>query len=41
MFVHGGHGMWGITQGPATARLLAEQILGRPSEILRPLSPTR
>ncbi len=41
VFVHGGHGMWGITQGPATARLLSDQMLGRRSEVLRPLSPMR
>jgi D-amino-acid dehydrogenase len=26
IFVAGGHGMWGMKQGPATGRLLAEQI---------------
>jgi D-amino-acid dehydrogenase len=26
VFVAGGHGMWGMKQGPATGRLLAEQI---------------
>jgi D-amino-acid dehydrogenase len=26
LFVAGGHGMWGMKQGPATGRLLAEQI---------------
>lgn len=42
VFVHGGHGMWGMTQGPATARLLADEILGRgSSELLRPLDPRR
>jgi len=27
IFVAGGHGMWGMKQGPATGRLLAEQIV--------------
>ena len=42
VFVAGGHGMWGITLGPATGRLLAEQIItGRtPSELL-PFDPLR
>ena len=26
LYVAGGHGMWGLAQGPATGRLLAEQI---------------
>ncbi len=26
IFIAGGHGMWGMKQGPATGRLLAEQI---------------
>ena len=42
VFVHGGHGMWGMTQGPATARLLAEMMLGRGrSDLLSPLDPRR
>lgn len=42
VWVHGGHGMWGMCQGPATARLLAEQITtGVTPEALRPLAPTR
>jgi glycine/D-amino acid oxidase-like deaminating enzyme len=28
-----GHGAWGITLGPASARLVADQLLGRPVEI--------
>ena len=28
-----GHGAWGITLGPASARLVADQLLGRPAEI--------
>jgi len=40
--VHGGHGMWGMCQGPATARMLAEyMVTGRAPEALRPLDPTR
>ncbi|TDC62988.1 FAD-dependent oxidoreductase [Actinomadura sp. GC306] len=42
VFAAGGHGMWGITLGPATGRLLAEQIVTgeRPPE-LAPFSPLR
>jgi glycine/D-amino acid oxidase-like deaminating enzyme len=28
-----GHGAWGITLGPASARLVADRLLGRPAEI--------
>ena len=31
--VASGHGAWGITLGPASARLVADQLLGRPVEI--------
>src|SRR5699024_4598489 len=42
VWVHGGHGMWGMCQGPATARLLAEQMItGAVPDALRPLNPTR
>lgn len=42
VFVAGGHGMWGITLGPVTGRLLAEQIVtGRVPEALRPFDPRR
>jgi D-amino-acid dehydrogenase len=42
VFVAGGHGMWGITLGPVTGRLLAEQIVtGRTPEPLRPFDPLR
>lgn len=38
----GGHGMWGVTQGAATGRLLTEAILtGRVPAALAPLSPLR
>jgi D-amino-acid dehydrogenase len=42
VWVHGGHGMWGMCHGPATARLLAEQMVtGRVPDPLRPLDPLR
>jgi D-amino-acid dehydrogenase len=42
VFVAGGHGMWGITLGPATGQLLAEQMVtGKVPEALRPFSPLR
>ncbi len=36
--VASGHGAWGITLGPASARLVADQLLGRPAEIPPALS---
>jgi glycine/D-amino acid oxidase-like deaminating enzyme len=33
VWVATGHGAWGITLGPASARLVADQMLGRPAEI--------
>lgn len=42
IFVAGGHGMWGVTQGPITGRLLAEQITtGKQPDALRALNPLR
>lgn len=42
VYVHGGHGMWGMCQGPATAELLAEQIVtGSVPPELAPLDPVR
>ena len=42
VFVAGGHGMWGITLGPATGRLLAEQMLtGVVPDQLKPFDPLR
>lgn len=42
VYVAGGHGMWGYTLGPATGRLLAEQITtGKRPDALRAFSPTR
>lgn len=42
VWVHGGHGMWGMCQGPATAELLAHQMVTGdvPPELL-PLDPLR
>ncbi|RSD14789.1 NAD(P)/FAD-dependent oxidoreductase [Amycolatopsis eburnea] len=40
--VAGGHGMWGVTLGPVTGKLLAEQIMsGASAPGLRPLDPLR
>ena len=42
VYVAGGHGMWGVTLGPVTGRLLAEQIVtGRAPDALRPFDPLR
>ncbi|MGN0102001.1 MAG: NAD(P)/FAD-dependent oxidoreductase [Dietzia sp.] len=42
VYVAGGHGMWGVVLGPATGRLLAEQIVtGRIDPVLRPFDPLR
>lgn len=42
VFVAGGHGMWGLTLGPLTGRLLAERIsTGKQSAALRPFDPLR
>ncbi|NMN99094.1 FAD-dependent oxidoreductase [Antrihabitans stalactiti] len=42
IYVAGGHGMWGLTQGPVTGRLLTEQITtGKQSEVLREFDPMR
>lgn len=42
VFAAGGHGMWGITLGPATGRLLAEtMVTGRPVAELAPFDPMR
>jgi len=40
-FVGAGNGPWGISTGPATARLVADLILGRPVAIPRELDPAR
>jgi D-amino-acid dehydrogenase len=42
VYVAGGHGMWGVTLGPLTGRLLADLIVtGRTPPELRPLDPLR
>ncbi|MDH6679274.1 D-amino-acid dehydrogenase [Rhodococcus sp. LBL1] len=42
VFAAGGHGMWGITLGPATGRLLADTIVtGRTATELVPFDPLR
>lgn len=42
VFAAGGHGMWGITLGPLTGMLLAEQITtGRQPAEIRPFDPLR
>lgn len=42
IYVAGGHGMWGLTQGPATGRTLAEYVTtGKQPEALREFDPLR
>ncbi len=42
IYAASGHGMWGMTLGPATGRLLAEYITtGESPEALRPFDPCR
>ncbi|MDN4160815.1 FAD-dependent oxidoreductase [Nocardioides sp. SOB72] len=42
VYVAGGHGMWGITLGPVTGKLLAEQVVtGRVPDALRAVDPLR
>jgi D-amino-acid dehydrogenase len=42
VYVAGGHGMWGLTHGPVTGRLLAEQITtGKQPDLLREFNPLR
>lgn len=42
VFVNGGHGMWGVTHGPVSGRLLAGQIVtGVVPDQLKPFSPVR
>jgi D-amino-acid dehydrogenase len=42
VYVAGGHGMWGIVLGPATGKLLAQQIVtGEVPPELRPFDPLR
>jgi len=42
VFVAGGHSMWGISLGPVTGKMLAEQIAtGRRPQVLAPFDPLR
>lgn len=42
VFVAGGHGMWGVALGPATGKLLADQIVsGTRPDTLAPFDPLR
>jgi len=41
LFLCAGHGAWGISTGPASARLIADQILGRSPEMAPELDPAR
>lgn len=42
VYVAGGHGMWGVTLGPATGQLLAQQIVtGHTPPELEPFEPLR
>lgn len=41
LYVCAGHGPWGITTGPASARQLADLVLGRPVEIDPAFDPGR
>jgi glycine oxidase len=41
LFVCAGHGPWGISTGPATARIVADLILGRPTPIPPELDAAR
>ena len=41
LFVAAGHGPWGISLGPGSARLVADAILGRPAEIAPELAAGR
>jgi glycine/D-amino acid oxidase-like deaminating enzyme len=40
-FLAAGHGPWGISTGPASARLVGEVILGRPVQVPKELDPGR
>jgi len=41
LYVCAGHGAWGISTGPASARLIVDEILGRAPDIPRELDPAR
>jgi glycine/D-amino acid oxidase-like deaminating enzyme len=40
-FVTAGHGPWGISTGPATARMIADLVLGGATDVPASLSPAR
>ncbi len=41
LFICAGHGPWGISTGPASARLVVDQMLGRDPDIPAALDPAR
>jgi glycine/D-amino acid oxidase-like deaminating enzyme len=41
LYICAGHGPWGISTGPASARLVVDQILGREPDVPAALDPTR
>jgi len=41
LFVCAGHGPWGISTGPASARLVVDRMLGRPVDIPAEFDPAR
>jgi glycine/D-amino acid oxidase-like deaminating enzyme len=41
LFICAGHGPWGISTGPASARLVADQMLGRDPDITATVDPDR
>ena len=41
LYLCAGHGAWGISTGPASARLIADEILGRSADIPVELDPAR
>ena len=41
LFVAAGHGPWGISLGPGSARLVADAVLGRPAVIAPELAAAR
>jgi glycine/D-amino acid oxidase-like deaminating enzyme len=41
LYVIAGHGPWGISTGPGSARLLADVVLGRRAGVRPPLDPAR
>lgn len=41
VYIAGGHGMWGVALGPLTGRLVADQMTGTESPVLRHFDPLR